>query len=122
MSKPKMTEENVRKSLISAKKVLQKKGGKAPSVSAICKEAAISRAHVYASFPQLIDEFSATARAARKKQKSITIDGLKKNLKDVQNANQLLARSCIELRLALTQLQSKYQRDIKSKRKVGGRK
>jgi 5-formyltetrahydrofolate cyclo-ligase len=119
MPKQKMTEEEVRKSLIEARRTLHKKLGKNPSISAICREAKISRAYLYASFSHLVDEFSTRTRAARQEKKAVTIASLKKELKELRNWNALLARSCIELKLALTLLQSKYQRDTKPKRKSG---
>ena len=87
-----------------------------PSISALCRSANISRAHLYASFPHLLEKI----RAPKLEKKQCSLSE-KLKLLEFENAalkrnNAALAHACMELKLSILKIEQEVNRPRRSKK------
>jgi len=87
-----------------------------PSISELCRKANISRSHLYASFPHLLEKIRAPklekiqcSLSEKLKLLELENDTLKRN-------NAVLAQACLELKLSVLKMEQELKRPIRIKK------
>jgi len=107
--KTKATEVEIERRLILAKQRLVTAGKTSPSIIAICHEAKISRAYVYASYPEIVLRLKDPSKDQRILEMQERIEQLEAKNLVLKKENAILARVCLELKLSLSKLISEPQ-------------
>jgi hypothetical protein len=90
---------------VAAQQLTVERGASKPSISSLCRHAKISRAHLYATFPQLVAKLRAPRQAKLEWTLAERLAQLESENKELQRANAMLARSCLELKLSILKIE-----------------
>jgi len=87
-----------------------------PSISALCRHANISRAHLYASFPHLLEKIRAPKLKKMQCSLSERIKILEFENNTLKRNNAALAQACMELKLSVLKIEQEMNKPRRIKK------